>query len=305
MTSRRDRAAAARSTIRTGTAEPGVPWWNTSGTPSSGPLTRMSSTRPSGLEITVTPPILPHGRSPGSAAATRALASSLVTTPPARRVVVAAALSLLALPLAAVATPATAAGRCTVDGFSPRTVVVGLRPTRATFTPAVTGCTLEGWDLESDSFFVYDANPTEVFQPDDNALTAPQDVVAAAYDEDYALTDRTFPAAFALKRHTIWPRMDVTPEPVREKGRLTIKGTLRIADWEGQEYDAHPGQSVDVQQRDVGSETWRRFRTVRTGSGGTISTPLTATVDQCFRFVYKGSRIAGPSTSAQDCVDVR
>ena len=48
VTRRSPRAWAARSSARTGLAAPGVPWWNTSGNPPAGPLTRMLRRRPSG-----------------------------------------------------------------------------------------------------------------------------------------------------------------------------------------------------------------------------------------------------------------
>lgn len=104
---------------------------------------------------------------------------------------------LLAVPLTvAAATDARADTPCTITGFAPRTVTVGLEPESVTFRPVVGGCTLGGWSLEGGDygFYIQDAAPQNTFTPAVNSDTAPLDVVVSAYNSDHDERTVTYPA---------------------------------------------------------------------------------------------------------------
>ena len=232
------------------------------------------------------------------------IASPSVTTP---RRIVALTLSAaaLALPLAATAAPAHAAEpKCVVNGFTPKTVVLGLSPKAVTVKPSVSGCELEAWAVEGDSFVTFDDHQKWVFEAFDNRETAAQDVVVHAVNPDYAETVKVFEDAFRLKRNTIWDKVDATPEPVRKGAKVTVKARLRVADWTNDEYDGYTSRTVDLQTR-TPNGSYTTLKSVKTGSGGNVSTTVTATADACYRFLYGGNSIAGGSTSTGDCIDVR
>lgn len=214
-------------------------------------------------------------------------------------------MAALALPLAAVAAPAHAAEpKCVVNGFSPRTVVLGLSPKAVTVKPSVSGCDLEAWAVLGESFGTFDDQEKSVFEAFDNRETAAQDVVVHALNPDYAETVKVFKDAFRLKRNTIWDKVNASPEPVRKGSKITVKARLRVADWTHDEYDGYTSRTVDLQAR-TSNGSYKTVKSVRTGSGGNVSTTVTATADACYRFLYGGNSIAGGSTSTGDCIDVR
>ena len=103
-----------------------------------------------------------------------------------------AVLATLTMAAAGIATaaPARADVPCTISTFSPRTVTVGIAPKTATFGLSTAGCYRAGWALEGDDFFVFDSSPQNTFSPYSNSEAGPQDVVASAYNADYAERQR-------------------------------------------------------------------------------------------------------------------
>ena len=168
----------------------------------------------------------------------------------------------------------------------------------------VENCSLEGWSIEGDSFFVYDDNPEEVLQPYWNAETKPQDVIVEAYNEDYESTSRVFADAFTVKRRTTFDRFNASPEPVSKGSKITVKGRLRIADWTDERYEGFTKRPIKVQYR-TRTGSYSTIKTVYSGSGGYVSTTVTARADGYWRITYGGNSYAGSAKTAGDFVDVR
>jgi len=195
---------------------------------------------------------------------------------------------------------------CTISGFSPRSVSVGLSPEVVRFQPAVSGCTAEGWSIEGGEydFYVHDAAGQSTFAPSSNGETAPSDVVVSVYDANHTEYVRLFPGAFVLKRATAWNQFNAAPEPVRKGAKITIKGQLTRADWDQRAQVGYSGRVVAVEFR-TKTGTYREIKTVKTGSGGHLTTTVTASADGYWRLRYGGNSTAGASTVAGDFVDVK
>jgi hypothetical protein len=214
--------------------------------------------------------------------------------------------SLLAAPLAAVTTPAHAAARCSIDNFSPRTIVIGLSPVKAKIRPSISGCTVQGWNLSSSSsFYTFDSNPEAVFYPPFSNSVKAEDVVASAYNEDFEVTNRIFNNAFTIKRNILLDNVNATPEPVRKGAKITIKGRLRIADWTNDRYVGLTKKGVTLESRPLKGGEFVRVKSATTGTGGNVTASVTAGSDRCYRFHYSGASDAPAKNSAADCVDVR
>ena len=225
----------------------------------------------------------------------------------ARRVAVSVlSAPLLVLPLAAAPLSADAAAICTITGFTPTTVVVGPSPRTVTFAPKVTGCTVSYWNIRGGDydFYAYKSFPQQTFAPTSNAATKPMDVRVTVHNPDYDQRSKSFPDGFRLKRHTQWDGFNASPEPVKKGATITIKGRLRVVDWSKDTYVGYSGRGVSVEFR-TATGTYQRIRTATTGTGGYLSTTVTATADGIWRLRYGGNSIAGGSTMPGDYVDVQ
>lgn len=194
---------------------------------------------------------------------------------------------------------------CTVAGFSPRSVSVGLVPVVVSFQPVVSGCTVDGWSIEGGEydFYVHDAGAQSTFAPASNGETAPSDVVVSVYDADHTEYVRQFPSAFVLKRATAWSLFNAAPEPVRRGATITIKGQLTRADWDRRTDVGYSNRVVAVEFR-TRTGTYRQIKTAKTGSGGHLTTTVTASANGYWRLRYGGNSTSGPSKVAGDFVDV-
>jgi hypothetical protein len=215
---------------------------------------------------------------------------------------VAGALALSVIGAVIDAAPAQADVPCTITNFRPRSVVVGLTPRTATFRLSTSGCTLESWSLEGESFFVYDAAPQETFNPYSNGEAGREDVIATADNADWDERQRVFPNGFSLKRRATWQSGTFNASP--EAGRtLTIKGRLLVADWTNDRYKAYGGRTVSVQFR-TPSGTYSTVKTAVTRSDGWLVTTVTASRTGVWRLRYGGSSIAGQALSGGDAVSI-
>jgi hypothetical protein len=220
---------------------------------------------------------------------------------------VSAALASLAMAvsLSAVAVPASADSKCVITGFTPRTVVVGLSPVVRTFDVQTAECNEQGWNLSTDSVYAYSDNPEEVFDTYSNSQAGPQDAVASAYNEDYYRTNRVFIDGFTLKRRTAWQSgsFNASPEPVAKGSAIRIKGRLIRANWDTQAYAGYSGRTVSIEFRTVDG-SYSRVKTATTGTGGYLSTTVTAVRDGVWRVRYLGNSVSGPATAVGDFVNV-
>jgi hypothetical protein len=97
---------------------------------------------------------------------------------------------------------------------------------------------------------------------------------------------------------------DASPEPVTKGKAITVKGKLTRADWQAAKYVGYTQQKVQLQFKPTNG-SYAAVKTVTSGSGGALTTSVTANRDGCYRFVFAGSSTTGKVTGAQDCIDVR
>jgi hypothetical protein len=121
----------------------------------------------------------------------------------------------------------------------------------------------------------------------------------SGYDEDL------FSATVRLKRASVIASADASPEPVTKGQPITVKGTLKRANWSTNRYDTYAGQSVTLQFKAAGSTTYTNVKSVTTSSTGAFKTTVTAAKDGAWRWYYAGNSITGAKVSAGDYVDVR
>lgn len=226
------------------------------------------------------------------------------------RGLVAAAVAGLAV---AVPAPSASATGCSIYGFTPREVVIGLSPVQRTFnvSDSCGGGQFSGWsiDLPNSFLYVYDSAPTDVFYvPYDNSEEGPYDAVVEAYgydaNDNYLTATRIFYDGFRYKRRTQINSFDASPEPVSYGSSITLRGKLFRANWTTERYDALPGRSVAVQFR-TNTGSYYTVKNVTTDRYGWVNTRVTATRSGVWRLKYAGSGVSGAYTTAGDAVSLR
>ena len=214
----------------------------------------------------------------------------------------------LAVGSVAVAQPARADGTCTITGFSPRSVIVGLTPVTKTFSVSTSGCTVESWDVvDADYDFMADSDfsPQETFNPYSNAEAGAKDVIVTAYNSDYRSSERVFAGGFTLRRQTTWQTgsFNASPEPVKKGANVTLRGRLLVASWDKDTYVPAGGRTVRVQFR-TPTGAYSTVKTVTAGADGWVTTTVPSTVTGVWRLSYAGSSTAGPAAAPGDTVQV-
>lgn len=219
---------------------------------------------------------------------------------------VAAAAALAISGIVGSAGPAQADTPCTITGFTPTTVIVGLSPVTRTFDVGTSGCTREAWMLVLGDYdaFAMDSDPQVTFSSLTNSAAGSHSAVASVANSDYSVTERSWASAFHLKRASGWgSTFNASPEPVMATRAITIQGKLQLANWDTGTYRAHPYQYVKVQFR-TPTGTYATVKTIKTNSDGWAKTTVTAQRTGYWRLVYSGNGIAGPVSSAGDSVQV-
>lgn len=222
--------------------------------------------------------------------------------------------SIAALSASILLAPPAQAATCTVRTIAPPTVAMGLSPVTRTFSPATaTDCTVDVWSYDSDLFLVFGARGTQgsntwTFFP----IFANAD--AGAYDVDWEVRDDagdtsagTLAGGFSLKRRTTWgSSFSISPRTLPAGSKFRVRGTIKRADWDAAAYRGYSGRSVQVQFRAPGTTAWVTKKTVTSGTGGAVSTTVTATADRTgdWRLHYGGNSAAGPADTAAAAVTV-
>ena len=220
-----------------------------------------------------------------------------------------AATLLATLALTAVGTvtaaPAQADVPCTITGFSPRTVSVGVVPVTATFGIGTSGCVQGGWSLEGEDFYAFDDAPQQTFNPFTNSQAGPQDVIATAYNSDFSPRERVFANGFSLKRRSVWQTgsFNASPEPVRKGRAISLKGRLLIADWDNNRWVGYSNRAISVQFR-TSTGSYATVKTVTTRGDGWAIASITAQRTGVWRLVYGGNTLASNAITAGDAVSV-
>ncbi|HZF88019.1 hypothetical protein [Streptomyces sp.] len=108
-----------------------------------------------------------------------------------------------------------------------------------------------------------------------------------------------------LKRASVIASADAGPEPVTKGKPITVKGTLKRANWNTHRYDLYGGQKVTLQFKAAGTTTYTNVKTVSTTSAGALKTTVTAGKDGTWRWYYAGNSVTGAYATNGDYVDVR
>lgn len=208
---------------------------------------------------------------------------------------------------------------CTITGYSPRTVVLGLSPVTKRFGVSTSQCASVGdWSLDIDGtpssgydwlVFAFEGSPSVTLKPtflSDRDAGYAWDAVASAYNGDFSQgTERTFADSFVLRRMTAISSFNAGPEPVVKGRAVTVKGLLRGASWERGAYVPLRYAAVRVQFKRAGTSTWRTVRTVKSSSTGWVSARITQNYSGTWRLSYGGSSRFGSRVTAGDVVAVR
>jgi len=221
-----------------------------------------------------------------------------------------AGLSLLA-PTTASAADSWDDAKCEIDSYTPHSVTVGLSPVARTFNVNTSVCEYpEGWNLSTADylFYVYDDNAKETFNPYglSNSDAGRHDVMASAYNGAYDETSEIYYGGFTLKRNTYWQAnsFNASPEPVKTGRTVTVKGRLKVADWDNMVYKGFGKRPVKVQFKAKGSSTWTTVKNTTTGSDGWFKTTTTATKSGTYRADFSTTQTFGAATSGGDYVSV-
>ncbi|MFJ5967325.1 hypothetical protein [Streptomyces sp. NPDC093060] len=97
---------------------------------------------------------------------------------------------------------------------------------------------------------------------------------------------------------------NAAPEPVSKGRTLTVKGKLTRANWESLKYTGYQGRTVLLQFKADGG-SYKNVKAITSGTGGALSTTVTASKSGTYRFVFTGTATTAAKTSAGDHVTVR
>lgn len=199
-----------------------------------------------------------------------------------------------------------------IAALNPGVVTLGLEPQLVQFSiDTADECGTRGWSLDTPGkvlFFVYKEIPEDTLYPPANKNAGPIPVDVRAIDQAYNVQQRRL--TLRLLRETRWQAGEMTSGPVDKGDRITLRGTLRRADWNTRTYVRYGGekQQATVQFRAVGSDKWISVKTVKFSSTGRISTQVTSkrelAGDGWYRLHFAATGNSGSATSAPDYVDI-
>ncbi|SOD86537.1 hypothetical protein SAMN06272765_3997 [Streptomyces sp. Ag109_G2-15] len=98
--------------------------------------------------------------------------------------------------------------------------------------------------------------------------------------------------------------VNASPEPAAKGKTLTVKGKLTRANWESLKYTGYQGRTVLLQFKADGG-SYKNVKAITSGTGGALSTTVTATKSGTYRFVFTGTATTAAKASAGDHVTVR
>ncbi|WP_435283254.1 calcium-binding protein [Streptomyces koelreuteriae] len=99
--------------------------------------------------------------------------------------------------------------------------------------------------------------------------------------------------------------VNASPEPVKKGKTITVTGKLSRANWETLKYAGYTSQSVQLQFRKKGSNTYSTLKTIKSNSTGELKTTVKASVDGYFRYSFAGTTTTPAVNAAGDFVDVK
>jgi hypothetical protein len=99
--------------------------------------------------------------------------------------------------------------------------------------------------------------------------------------------------------------VNASPEPVKKGKTITVTGKLSRANWDDNKYHGYTNQSVKLQFRKKGSDTYTTVKTIKSNSTGELKTTVKAATDGYFRYSFAGTTTTPAVNAAGDFVDVR
>ncbi|WP_410536814.1 DUF5707 domain-containing protein [Streptomyces sp. KL2] len=98
---------------------------------------------------------------------------------------------------------------------------------------------------------------------------------------------------------------NASPEPVKKGKTITVTGKLSRANWQTFKYAGYTNQSVKLQFRKKGTDTYTTLKTIKSNSTGDLKTTVTASTDGYFRYSFAGTSTTPAINAAGDFVDVQ
>ncbi len=99
--------------------------------------------------------------------------------------------------------------------------------------------------------------------------------------------------------------VNASPEPVVKGKTITVTGKLSRANWEDNKYHGYTNQSVKLQFRKKGTDTYTTLKTITSNSTGELKTTVTASTDGYFRYSFAGTTTTPAVNATGDFVDVQ
>ncbi|MFB6990294.1 calcium-binding protein [Streptomyces sp. NPDC056230] len=148
----------------------------------------------------------------------------------------------------------------------------------------------------------FDPQASTGFVNNSAAATWKLGTLVSANDYDYIHRDAA--TTFKVQRYSKLT-VDASPEPVKKGKTITVTGKLSRANWEDNKYHGYANQSVKLQFRKKGSNTYTTVKTIKSNSTGNLKTTVTASTDGYFRYSFAGTATTPAVNATGDFVDVR
>ncbi|MEV6196528.1 calcium-binding protein [Streptomyces sp. NPDC051920] len=148
----------------------------------------------------------------------------------------------------------------------------------------------------------FDPKASTGFVGNNAAATWNLATLVAANDDDAIVLDAA--ATFKVQRYSKLT-VNASPEPVKKGKTVTVTGKLSRANWEDNKYHGYVNQSVELQFRKKGSNTYSTVKTIKSDATGNLRTTVTASVDGYFRYSFAGTTTTPKVNATGDFVDVQ
>ncbi|MET9764626.1 calcium-binding protein [Streptomyces sp. NPDC006372] len=145
-------------------------------------------------------------------------------------------------------------------------------------------------------------DPKVDFLSNANAGTWYVEAWVDAKDDDFVWKEKA--GSFKFQRASQLT-VNASPEPVKKGKTITVTGKLARANWETLKYAGYTNQSVKLQFRKKGSDTYTTLKTIKSNSTGELKTTVTASTDGYFRYSFAGTTTTPAINAAGDFVDVQ
>ncbi|WP_127361669.1 single-stranded DNA-binding protein [Actinacidiphila soli] len=138
----------------------------------------------------------------------------------------------------------------------------------------------------------------------DNGAAATWNLGTLVSANDYDYIHRDAATTFKVQRYSKLT-VNASPEPVKKGKTITVTGKLSRANWEDNQYHGYTNQSVKLQFRKKGSNTYTTVKTIKSDSTGNLKTTVTASTDGYFRYSFAGTTTTPAVNATGDFVDVQ